>query len=563
MQIIKGMAALLLVLSLVGCGGGGGSAGAPPFGDGDGGGGGSPVASDLSLTLSSTNISNSGSEAVTLRVTAVDETRVAVAGVPIQISVDNNAVVVVGSPTTDSTGTMTATVGIGTDRSNRLITVTATSGGLTRTAAFQVTGADLQGTRLPAVIAPGAAGQIQYRLVDVNANPMADQEILVTAPGVADVTGRTGSNGEYVYNYVAPAGVSSLEVTARAGGDTRIDQVLVQSGSSTIPNVPAGSVLSASVSANASVVSVNTEATSNRSEIRALFLGASNAPVMNVRARFDLDGDPNSIGGSFASGASIVYSDPNGVATTAYIPGSRSSPTDGVKIRVCWDYADFTAGTCPNAARTTLTVTSEPLSVTIGTDNTIESGAGGLTYIKKYVVLVVDSSGQAKGDVQLSPSIDLTSYIKGYFDGPGAWNRDGPPAVDGSVGFTGPTCLNEDSNRNGVIEASEDDGLVTAGIPDNNNGTLEPRKSDVAISMVGGNRTNASGVAVLQIEYPKNVATWVNFVITVAASGVSGTEGRATWTGQLGAAADEFTADTPPSFVISPYGTAGVCTNPN
>ena len=179
-----------------------------------------------------------------------------------------------------------------------------------------------------------------------------------------------------------------------------------------------------------------------------------------------------------------------------------------------------------------------------------------MTYIKRYVVLVVDASGQAKADVQLSPSIDLTSYVKGYYAVPSAWTRNSP-------GFTGPTCLNEDINRNGVLEAGENDGLVTSGVPDNANGMLEPRKSDVAITMVGGNRTNASGIAILQIEYPKNVATWVDFLITIAASGVSGTEGRATWTGQLPAAASEFTAAIAPSFAVSPYGFAASCSDPN
>ena len=158
--------------------------------------------------------------------------------------------------------------------------------------------------------------------------------------------------------------------------------------------------------------------------------------------------------------------------------------------------------------------------MTIGTNNQIEIGSGGLTYIKKYVVLVVDASGQAKADVQLTPSIDLVAYVKGsYPSAPSAWSQ-----------VQTATCLNEDINRNGVLEGVENDGLDTLNssgvpIPDNANGTLEPRKSDVAITMVGGNRTNASGIAILQIEYPKNVATWVDFLITVSASGISGTEG--------------------------------------
>jgi hypothetical protein len=567
MQIIKGMAALLLGLALAACGGGGGSAGTPPFGGGGGGGG--AVADDLTLTLDRTNVTNAGSETVTATVTAVDSSRVAVSGVPVTIGVDNNAVVVVGSAVTGSDGKLTATINMGTDRSQRVITVTATSGSLTRTAAFQVTGPAIEGTALPAVVQPGQSAQVQFRLVDINKNPMTGQAISVSGAGLTTVEGQTGSNGEFNFNYTAPASTGNLDITAQAGGVSRVVTVLVQSASSSIPTAcPSGApnfpncVLSPSVTANPSVVAVNSATTNNRSEIRALFLGPNNAPIRNVRARFDLAGDVNSIGGEMSSKDNLVYSDVNGVANSAYIPAGRSSPTDGVTIRACWDYVDFPAGTCPRQVTTTLTVIAEPLAVSIGTDNTITSGAGGLTYIKKYVVLVVDSSGQAKADVQISPSVDLVAYLKGFYVRSGTWTRS--PAAGGSVSGI---CLNEDINRNGVIEAVENDGLPTASpigpVEDNGNGTLEPRKSDVAISMVDGNRTNSSGIAILQIEYPKNVATWVNFLITVAASGVSGTEGRATWSGQLGAEADEFTATPPPSFVVSPYGTATSCANPN
>lgn len=551
-DFLKALAVAVLVSA---CGGGGGDAGTSPFGNGDGGG--STGAADLSLTLSSTSLSNTGTSVVTVTATAVDASRVALAGVPVVIGVDNNAVVVVGSSTTDSSGSVTATVNLGTDRSNRVVTVTAKSGSLTRTAAFQVTGAKLTATLAPAVVAPGASAQVQYRLTDANDNPMAGQAISVSGGSLTGAEATTGSNGEYVFSYAAPATAGNLDITALAGGATSVQTVLVQSGANTIPNA-IGPVLSASVTANPSVVAVNADTTSNRAEIRALFLGEQNRPVPRVRVRFDLNGDANSIGGAMSTALNTVYSDANGVAVSAYVPGTRSSPTDGLTVRACWDYTDFAAGTCPNQALVTLTVTSEALAVTIGTNNLIESGAGELTYIKKYVVLVVDASGQAKPDVQLSPSVDLVGYVKGsYPSGPKAW-----------VQLPTAACLNEDINRNGVLEANENDGVETlnssgAPVPDNANGTLEPRKSDVAITMVGGSRTNSSGIAILQIEYPKNVATWVDFVITIAASGIAGTEGRDTWVGRLPGAAEDFEAEVPPPFVRSPYGLSASCSNPN
>jgi hypothetical protein len=190
-----------------------------------------------------------------------------------------------------------------------------------------------------------------------------------------------------------------------------------------------------------------------------------------------------------------------------------------------------------------LTVTSEPLAVSIGFNNEIESGTGGLTYIKKYVILVVDSSGRAKADVQITPSIDLPQYRKGLL-------RDG---AGGRTIVVNAVCNNEDLNRNGVLESGEDI---------NGNGQLDPRKSDVAIQVLGNGRTSANGTAVVQIEYPESVALWLRYRILVSASGISGTEGRAELTDTLAASTEDF--DSPsPAFFISPYGTAASCTSPN
>lgn len=544
MKLMKWLAAVVMALMLAACGSGGCDAGSSPLTGSStcGSSGGDTTAADLSVELSTTSVDNSGGDSVTVTVTAVNASRVGLSGIAVSLGVDNGAVIVVDSSETDSDGKVTATVTIGADRSNRLVTVTATSGSIAKTAAFQVTGANLQATLVPTVLEPGAAGEVQYRLVDVNSNPMIGQAISVTGAGITAVSGVTGTNGDFTFTYTAPTATGNLDISATAGGVTVVKTVIVQDGS--VPDVPAGSVLSASVSANPSVVAVNSATSNNRAEIRALFLGAQNAPIKNVRVRFDLDGDANSIGGTLTSGTNIVYSNEGGIATTAYVPGTRFSPTDGLTVRACWDYVDFAASACPNAARVTLTVTSEALAVTIGTDNTITEGGNGLTYIKKFVILVVDSAGQAKANVTITPSVDLVRYYKGHYTTPGGWTQQ-----------RNASCANEDLNRNGVLEAGEDV---------NGNGKIDPRKSDVAISMIDGvSTTNSSGIAFVQIEYPKNVATWLDYDILIAASGIAGTEGRATWSGRLGAAASEFTNTIAPSFVNSPYGDAAVCSNPN
>ena len=550
MKMLKWVGTWVAAAFIAGCGGGGGSAGTPPFGGG--GTPGVPIAADLSLALSSTSLANNGSDTITVTATAVDANRNALSGIPVSISVNNSAVATVSGTKTNEQGVVTATVGIGADRTNRVITVNASSGSIARTATFSVTGSKLTGTALPAVVAPGGAGNVDFRLVDVNSNPMAGLPIVITGVGSVETRATTGANGDYTYNYTAPNTTGDLNIQATAGGLASPLLVVVQVQS--VNTIPPASVLvrSASVSANPSTVGVNTEGTGNLAVVRALFLGAANAPVQNIRVRFDLDGDANSIGGSFGSGTNILYSSSNGVASTTYKPDARFSPTDGVTIRACWSYTDFTAGTCPNAARTTLTVVSEPLSVSIGTNALIGIGASGLDYTKRYLIQVNDSSGVAKANVEISPSIDLSRYFKGY------WERTGLATGPKWRKVETSQCDNEDLNRNGVSEVYSNGAIedangsfnLTPGRP-----ALEPRKADVAISFEGSSKTDASGQVVIKITYPQDVASWVEFNILVSASGVAGTEGRANYRGVLPVLADAINDGTiPPAFVSSPYG---------
>lgn len=512
----------------------------------------SSTTADLVLVLSKSTIANTGSDSVLITTTALDAARNTVAAAKVAVSADSDAIVSTPTSETGADGQIQSTLTIGPNRANRVITVTVTSGTVTKTATVQVFGAKLTGTLVPAVIEPGKAGNVQYRLVDQAGNPMVDQDIQVVASGLipAEATGKTGANGDFVFVYNAPAATGSYEVVASAGGTADAQSVQVQSAS-TIPEVTA-TITSASVSANPSVVGTNLNGvTSNRSEIRALFLGANNLPIKNVRVRFDLDGDANSIGGVFTTGASTLYSDVNGVVTTSYAPGTRSSPTNGVTVRACYGVSDTDPNLigCLTYKTVTLTVTSEPVGVSIGENELIIVNE--LTYVKKFIVSVVDAAGAAKPDVGLVVSVDLLQYRKGFYVLAGDhWEKAGTlPSGDTAV------CANEDSNRNGVLEAGEDI---------NGNGRLNPGKADVSVSLLQ-TKTRADGTAELQIQYAKSFATWVDAKITVAASGVIGTEGRDTaLVAPVPAdAASIKNKDVAPAYAVSPYGYAASCTDPN
>lgn len=556
--MLKRIASFMLVSLLAACGGGGGSAGTTNASS-------TASVSDLILTVSAATLANTGTASVLVTATALDASRNTLASVPVTLSADGGAVLsAVTGKTTDASGTVSATLGIGGNQANRVLTVTAVSAGITKIATVQVTGAKITATSSAPVVAPSGAGSVRYKVVDGAGNPMVNQVVDVVATGFTppQANGTTDASGVFVFNFTAPSAVgNNYTVTTNVAGNSDVQTIIVQPGT-LVPTVTAR-ILAASVSANPSVVAVNlTGSTSSQSEIRALFLGSNNQPIQNVRARFDLSGDANSIGGTFSTGNGILYSDSNGVVTTAYSPGTRSSPTDGVTVRVCYGISDSDPNlnplTCAISQKVTLTVVAEPLGVTIGTDEKIIVDRNdGLVYVKKFVVSVSDAAGVAKADVNLVASVDLTNYRKGQYrvltttSGGTAWFKASPTGVFGDSAV----CLNEDTNRNGVLENGEDT---------NNDGVLWPRKPDVTIRLLSP-KTAADGTAQLEITYAKDHGSWVDALITVSASGVSGSEGRATYfVSPVPVDAPSLAkTDSSPAFQFSPYGVSNSCSNPN
>ncbi|MCC6563062.1 MAG: hypothetical protein IT478_17030, partial [Xanthomonadales bacterium] len=545
---------------------------------------------------------NGSTETVTATATAVDGNRNVLAGIPITLTVDAGASVEPSGTVTDSKGVVTGLVRIGSNRTNRIITVTAVSGDLTKTANFMVDGAKLFASASPMVEAGSAGNTIEYTLFDSNSVAMVDEPYTVTGAGLPTQSGKkTDANGKFTYTYTAPTTPGVLTVVATAAGAQSTQVVTVSAGAGSVPDA-LEPPKSASLVPTPSVVQVNSAGSSlNQVELRALFIGADNRPIKNMRARFDLVGGASDTYGRVQVVGNYAYSDESGIARATFVPSTRESPTHGVVVRMCYDQRDF-ATPAPNSCigalnstLATLTVSLGSISVNIRTNNLIKSGINDLTYIKEYVVMVVDSAGKAVSNVEIVPSIDLLGYYKGYYswsEAAQSWLKEpiiNPPPGSGripygtSVGsldefqrysWSGKEwvqfdpvkdkglppdliCPNEDWNRNSNIERLND---VNEDL--NGNGSLEPRKSDVAIKMVGGSKTNESGIALVQIEYGKDLGSWVDYDITITAV-VAGSEARAHYIGTLSMSAAELTAKTPPpSFAVSPYGTASSCADP-
>ena len=142
MNILKSLFSLFALLTLVGCGGGGSNAGTSIVGGGTQG----SKVEDLVLVLSAASVANTGGSTVTLKVTALDVNRNALAASPIKVSVDSNAVITPDGSVTDASGILTATIGVGADSTPRNVTITASSGSVVRTAVLQVTNQTVSGS---------------------------------------------------------------------------------------------------------------------------------------------------------------------------------------------------------------------------------------------------------------------------------------------------------------------------------------------------------------------------------------------------------------------------------
>jgi len=196
-----------------------------------------------------------------------------------------------------------------------------------------------------------------------------------------------------------------------------------------------------------------------------------------------------------------AVTDSNGSASSVYT-SSTVSAQNGIEIEA------KVSGT--NVSDTvSLTVSDRELFIALGTGNTIES-VDDTTYIKRYSAFVTDADSTPRPNVTLKVSAVPSHFRKGYY-----W-----PVVDDGGAFlywgavTVSKCINEDLNRDGILDAGEDT---------NGNGVLTPGNEVGASSEIV---TDENGRAVIDIYYGKSDANWLDIEL-VATTRVTGTESYA------------------------------------
>jgi hypothetical protein len=171
------------------------------------------------------------------------------------------------------------------------------------------------------------------------------------------------------------------------------------------------------------------------------------------------------------------------------------------------------------------------LTVRLGTDNLIEDLKEQLSYRKRYAAIVTDNAGIPRSNVTVLATLRSTRYYVGYWAAAtsgGGWSQ---------VHLVPEGIQSEDVANFGICDADEDK---------NNDKVLTP--GNIASYTVQG-QTDANGVAVLNIVYPKSFAQWAQMQLEVTAS-VGGTEGFSAMTIPLPILAADVTNDqvAPPSI---------------
>jgi hypothetical protein len=270
--------------------------------------------------------------------------------------------------------------------------------------------------------------------------------------------------------------------------------------------------------------SVFTIGTGQSSTITAVVRDLPGNLVKNKTVTFTLD---DVTGGTLSVGSGVT--DSQGRAQTIYTASNTTSANQGVRITAT------VAGVTPKTVA--LTVARREVFISFGTGNEIAE-PNSAQYSKEFVAQVTDSNGNGVPNVALSLRALSRAYWRGHWslDQLTGW-RQVIRAGDAPNG-----CRDEDANRNGVLDASEDD---------NGNGRLDA--GNIVTVTPSNAVTDPNGFVMVNIFYPQEYALWLEIQLSASAT-VQGSEYSRTSTFTLPISSDDLSSSgTPPGFV-SPFG---------
>jgi Invasin, domain 3/Bacterial Ig-like domain (group 1) len=580
----------------------------------------------LTIQTSLPQIPSDSSKSATITVFVKNASNNFVAGVPVSFAATSGGLTVTQG-TTDATGAATATLSavtptnrnitvtatVGPSTAKIVVPVVGTTLTLTgpsslvlgASGTYNVTLADFgknpitattvtlvsAGNTLPASVLTDSSGSATFQLTAAKAGAntvtatalgqSASQNLTVSNQSFAFTTPTAGvltplnqnlgvtvhwtSNGAAVVgqtvSFSATRGTLSAATAVTDGsGDASVMIASTTAGPAIIAASGTGVTAQIAVTFEATVPSAiaiqaspDTVATQGQSTITAIVRDASGNLVNGKTVEFQL----TDITGGSLSFATVVTGT-QGVAQTVYTASSTPSQSNGVTIQATVQGTAITAST-------TLTVGGQTVFISLGTGNQIAENGNKTQFQMPWVVQAVDSGGNPVNNVTITLTIHSTpigyenppnwAYAKGEYQVCGtSWVQfNGTPGCTNGASSSPPvTCLNEDLNLNGVLDPGEDF---------NNNGKLDP--GDVAVATPSSVITGTDGSATFTVEYPEDHALWVQTLLTATAT-VQGTQSSTESLFVLPILAIYLTttASSPPGLV-SPYGVASTCSDPN
>lgn len=414
----------LMVALLTACGGGGSDAGDCVIGcSGDGGS--TAKVSELRIALSSNTIDLTSPSPVTVTVTAVNAANQAVADAVVTVSVNQEGNILAGATKTDASGVLTATLTAGTNKTVRVMTVTAVSGTVSKQAAVAVVEggpsspvSDLRIALSSASIDASAPAPVAVTVTAVNATNQVVSNAPVTLSvangGLITATGsKTDGSGVLAGNLELGdnRAVRTMTVTAISGSIAKSAVVSVVEGS------PSATVAELRVTAATSTISNKAPAPV---EVTVQAVNANNLPVSGAPVTVRADQGGVVTAGSATTGPAGTLtvtlgmgSDPTPrVITLTATSGTRTGTgqvtvVDGFSAGSASLALSLSSATVSNSSAADVNVTLlDAKGVAVPSAVVTFSSEGGLGRFSANSALT-DSQGKAK--VELRPATSTTA----------------------------------------------------------------------------------------------------------------------------------------------------------
>lgn len=526
---------------LVACGGGGGDSGSCMF---DCGSGGSSTVADLRIELSSRTLPNGSADPVGVTVTAVNASNQVVSEAPVLVSADNGGVVTTASAATDGSGQLEATVGMGEDLNPRTITVTVSSGAVTRSTSFQV-------------VAGAGGGDAEMVMT------LSSQTVTATNPATVLVTVRNAAGA------LVPSTVVSFSTVRGLGVFSAPSALTNSQGQATVALYPASSSTSGadevlatatvdggslSTTGGFQITATNVSIESFTSDLGGSDLSAYGQTSLNVTLGGVVDGTPVALSiTSLCASKSKATFTPTTLTTT--------------NRRATFTYKDNQCGATEDVDTVTLTITGTTTSanLTIGLSEPSASSIGfvsanpeviylrGSGFVEESIVtfIVKDQAGASlEGkSVQLEP----TTLTGGLTLDEGTVAVRKPSDSNGQVSVrirsgTVPTpvrvkaTLLDDVGNLTNISTVSSNLSIAVGLPSQLNFSLSQTAQNIEGYNIDGTTNAYTIIASDRLANPVPAGTTVNFV---AEGGQIESSRQTTINNGLGSATAQFQSASP------------------